>query len=135
MKVVKTEAIAELARAGAIPKRSLADRITDMNPEEREDFKKEMQTAFIAKAARTEDSAHLPCKAFNKLNGGRCTESDGCFSSGCTNPIVTREVVEDLKMKLKPVAKPLVIIQADGSALKIIGSAIIFLEAENMKGS
>ena len=50
------------------------------------------------------------------------------------NPITTREVVEDFKMKLNPVNKPLVIIQADGSALKIIGSAIIFLEAENMKG-
>ena len=37
MKVVKTAARAELARAGAIPKRSLADRINDMNPEEREE--------------------------------------------------------------------------------------------------
>ena len=93
-----------------------------------------MQTAFIAKAARGGDSAHLPCKAFNKLNGGRCTESDGCFDSGCTNPIVTREVIQDLKMKLSPVNKPMTIIQADGSALNIIGSAIIFLEAENIKG-
>ena len=105
-----------------------------MNPEERDDFQKEMQQAFIAKAARTEDSAHLPCKAFNKLNGGRCTDSDGCFDSGCTNPIVTREVIQDLKMKLSPVNKPMTIIQADGSALNIIGSAIVFLEAENMKG-
>ena len=37
MKVVKTAARAELAGAGAIPKRSLADRIKDMNPEEREE--------------------------------------------------------------------------------------------------
>ena len=74
------------------------------------------------------------CKAYNKLNGGRCTETNICFDSGYTNPITTREVVEDLKMKLNPVNKPLVIIQADGSALKIIGSNIIFLEAENIKG-
>ena len=76
----------------------------------------------------------LPCKAYNRLNGGRCTDSDGCFDSGCPNPIVTREVVQDLKMKLSPVTKPLTIIQADGSALNIIGSEIIFLEAENLKG-
>ena len=106
IKVVKTAARAELAGAGAIPKRSLADKINYMNPEEREDFKKEMQTAFIAKAARGGDSAHLPCKAYNKLNGGRCTETDGCFDSGCTNPITTSEVVEDLKMKLNLVNKP-----------------------------
>ena len=98
IKTVRTVARAELAGAGAIPKRSLADRINEMNPAEREDFQKEMQTAFIAKAARTEDSAHLPCKVYNKLNGGRCTDSDGCFDSGCTNPIVTREVTQDLKI-------------------------------------
>ena len=43
-------------------------------------------------------------------------------------------MTQDLKMKLSPVNKPLTIIQADGSALNIIGSAIIFLEAENLKG-
>ena len=73
VKTVKTAARAEIAGAGiTLPRRSLADRINDMNPEEREDFKKEMKTAFIAKAARGGDSAHLPCKAYNTLNGGRC---------------------------------------------------------------
>ena len=88
-----------------------------------------MKNAFIAKAARSEDNAHLPCKVYNKLNGGRGTDSDGC-----TNPIVTREVTEDLKMKLSSVINPLTIIQADGSALKVIGSSVLFLEAENLKG-
>ena len=60
MKTVRTVARAELAGAGAIPKRPLTDRNNDMNPEEREDFKKEMQTAFIDKADRGGDSTHLP---------------------------------------------------------------------------
>ena len=47
---------------------------------------------------------------------------------------MTREVTEDLKMKLSPVTKPLTIIQADGSALNVIGSSVLFLEAENLKG-
>ena len=71
---------------------------------------------------------------YNTLNGGRCSDTDGCFDSGCTHPLVTREVTEDLKMKLDPVTTPLRIIQADGSALEFIGSAILYLEAENMKG-
>ena len=50
-KVGKTAARAELAGAGAILKRSLTDRNNKMDPEEREDFQKEMQKAFIAKAA------------------------------------------------------------------------------------
>ena len=126
LSLAKTAARVELSGAGAIPRRSLADRINSMNPEERDDFQKEMQQAFIAKAARTEDSDHLPCKAFNKLNGGRCTDSDGCFYSGCTNPIVTREVIQDLKMKLSPVNKPVTIIQADGSALNYWFSIHLF---------
>ena len=93
-----------------------------------------MSFAFLAKAARSDDNAHLPCKIYNKLNGGRGTDSDGCFDSGCTNPIVTREVTQDLKMQLDPVINPLKIIQADGSALNVIGSSILYLEAENMKG-
>ena len=125
---------AELDR-GAIPKRSLADKINEMDPEQREDFAKEIKHAWIAKAARSSsDNAHLPCKVFTKLNGGRSCDTDGCFDSGCTHPLVTREVTEDLKMKLDPVTTPLRIIQADGSALEIIGSVILYLEAENMKG-
>ena len=125
---------AEIER-GAIPKKSLADKINELDPEQREDFAKEINYAWIAKAARSsEDNAHLPCKVYNKLNGGRCTDSDGCFDSGCTHPLVTREVTEDLKIKLDPVITPLKIIQADGSALKIIGSAILYLESENLKG-
>ena len=130
----KRIARAELDR-GAIPKRSLADKINEMDPEQREDFAKEIKHAWIAKAARSSsDNAHLPCKVLNKLNGGRCSNTDGCFDSGCTHPLVTREVTEDLKIKLEPVTTPLRTIQADGTALEIIGSVILYLEAENMKG-
>ena len=97
------EARAEVER-GAIPKKSLSDKINEMDPEQREDFAKEISYAWMAKAARSsEDNAHLPCKVYNKLNRGRCTDSDGCFDSVCTHPLVTREVTEDLKMKLDPV--------------------------------
>ena len=131
---VRTAARAEITGGGPIPKRSLADKINEMDPAEREDFQNQMKKAFLAKTARSEDSAHLPCKVYSKLNGGRCTDSDGRLDSGCTNPIITREVTEDLKIKLSPIINPLTIIQADGSALKVIGSSILFLEAENLKG-
>ena len=87
----------ELAGGRAITKRSLADKINEMDPAERKDFQTQMEKAFLAKAARSGDSAHFPCKVYNKLNGWRCADSDGCFDSGCTNLIVTREVF-DLKI-------------------------------------
>ena len=50
-----------MARAEVVlPKKTLAERINEMNPEQKEDFQKEMKTAFIAKAARGGDNAHLP---------------------------------------------------------------------------
>ena len=52
---------AELAGGGAIPKRSLADTINQMDPAGREEFQTQMKNPFIAKAARSGDSAHLPC--------------------------------------------------------------------------
>ena len=134
MKPPERIARAELDR-GAIPKRSLADKINEMDPEQRDDFAKEIKMAWIAKAARSSsDNAHLECKVFTKLNGGRSCDTDGYFDSGCTHPLVTREVTEDLKLKLDPVTAPLRIIQADGSALDVIGSVVLYLEAENMKG-
>ena len=78
--VKRTVARAEVARSEvALPRKSVADRIKGMNPEQREDFKKEMKTAFIAKAARGRDNAHLPCRAYTKLNGGRSAKTDGVF--------------------------------------------------------
>ena len=57
---IRTVARAELTGGGAIPKRSLADKINEMDPAEREDFQNQMKNAFLAKSARTEDRAHLP---------------------------------------------------------------------------
>ena len=93
-----------VARAEVVlPKKSLAERINEMNPEQKEDFKREMKTAFIAKAARGGDNAHLPCRAYTRLNGGRSAKINGVFDSGCTAPITTKQVIDDMKMKLERV--------------------------------
>jgi len=118
----------------ALPKNSLAKRINDMNPEQKEDFKRKMKTAFIAKAAREGDNAQLPCRAYTRLNGGRSARTDRVFDSGCTAPIMTKTVIEDMKMKPDPVKEPFEIIQADRTPLWLIGSATIFLESDNLKG-
>ena len=88
-----------VARAEVVlPKKTLAERINEMNPEQKEDFKKEMKTAFIAKAARGGVNSHLPCRAYTRLNGGRSAGTDGVFDSGCTAPITTKAVIDDMKM-------------------------------------
>ena len=86
-----------------------------------------MKTAFIVKAARGGDNAHLPCRAYTRLTGGRSARTDGVFDSGCTAPIMTKTVIDDMKMKLDPVKEPFEIIEADGTPLRLVGSAKIFL--------
>ena len=44
-----------------LPKKTLAERINEMDPEQTEEFKREMNSAFIAKSARGRDNSHLPC--------------------------------------------------------------------------
>jgi len=47
---------------------------------------------------------------------------------------MTKSAIDDMKMKLNPVKEPFEIIQADGTPLRLIGSATIFLESDNLKG-
>ena len=58
-----------IARAEVVlPKKTLAKSINEMDPEQKEEFKKEMHTAFIAKSVRGGDNSHLPCQAYTLLN-------------------------------------------------------------------
>ena len=60
-----------------------------MNKEERKKLGENVGKAFCkrAKAARSSlDNAQMTVKACAKLNGGKTTESEGTFDSGCTFP-------------------------------------------------
>ena len=76
----------------------------------------------------------MTVKACAKLNGGKTTESEGTFDSGCTFPLTTTQVVEDLDLKKEPLTEVSDIYQADGTALKLLGNVRMFLESENLIG-
>ena len=52
-----------VARAEVVlPKKTLAERINEMDPEQKEEFKKEMHAAFIDKSVRGGDNLIIPVK-------------------------------------------------------------------------
>ena len=66
------------------------------------DLMKNIGKAFCkrAKLARSGDNTSLCMKACSRLNGGNTRETDGTFNTGCTYPVTTTQVVEDLKLEL-----------------------------------
>ena len=53
-----------------------------------------------------------------------------CWVTGCTFPISSLAVIKQLKADIIPLTQDLTIIEASGSELKILGTAIIFMESE-----
>ena len=105
-----------------------------MDKEERKRLDGNIGKAFCkrAKTARSGDNAQLTMKACSRLNGGKTTETERTFDSGCTFPVTTTQMVEDLNLEIEPLDEVSEIFQADGTRLKLLGSVRMFL---NLKTS
>ena len=90
--------------------------MNDMNKEERKKFDESIAQAFCrrAKAAKSGDNASMTMNVWPRLNGGESTETEGTLDTGCTHPVTTITVVEDLKLEIEPLREVSEIIQADG---------------------
>ena len=86
-----------------------------MNKEERKKFDENIAEAFCrrAKTAKSGDNASMTLNSWSRLNGGKSTETEGAFDTGCTHPVTTTAVVEDLKLEIESLREVSKIIQAD----------------------
>ena len=107
-----------------------------MDKDERKKLEGNIGKAFCKryKAARSRDNAQLTMEACSRLNGGKTTETEGTFDSGCTLPVTTTQVVEDRNLEIVPLDEVSEIIQADGKPLKLLGPVRMYLESENLNG-
>ena len=64
----------------------------------------------------------MTMNALPRLNGGESTEKEGTLDTGCTHPVTTIAVVEDLKLEIEPLGEISEIIQADRQSLKLLKS-------------
>ena len=71
-------------------------------------------------------------KVYKKINEKNGVTATCCWDTGCTFPISSLAVIKQLKADIIPLTQDLTIIEASGSELKILGTAILFLESETL---
>ena len=62
------------------------------------------------------------------------TNTDAIMDSGCTYPLTTMTVTQAIKMKVTPLSRELIIVEASGKNLEILGVVRVFLEADVLGG-
>ena len=75
-----------LARAKlVVSSRNLSQQIDEIKQYERKRFGNEIARAYCkkARAAREGDTVSMRCTAWSKVNGGKSTDTDGVFDTGC----------------------------------------------------
>ena len=112
-------------------KTGLNAKLRNMSPEERDIWGKEI---FKALKAKSNDSPIVKGKMWSKRNGGRNTSVESIMDSGCTHPITTTGVTKALDIEIEPLEEPLLIVEASGKLLTILGSVKLFLEADVLGG-
>ena len=71
---------------------------------------------------------------YRDSRGKRGTQVNTCWDTGCTFPIASLEVINQLKAKITPLTQDLTIVEASGSTLSLLGTASIFLESDVLGG-
>ena len=97
--------------------------LSGMDPE----IVKEMLRAMRA----AKDSSPMTItNMYRDVKGKTGIQVNTCWDSGCTFPIASLEVVNQLKAKIWPLTQSLTIVEASGSPLTLLGTASIFIESD-----
>ena len=122
----------EIARKALF--RDLNEELSNMSEEATKEWGQGIFKALKAKSAKSDDSPIVMGKIWSKINGGISTNVDAIMDSGCTHPLTTMSVTEAIKMKVTPLSRDLVIVEASGKNLRILGTVRMFLEADVLGG-
>ena len=118
----------------ALFKGSLNEELSAMSIEESKAWGKQVFSALKAKSARAEDNPVVRAIVHSKLHGGRSTSADTIMDSGCTYPLTTMLVAEAIKKKVQTLTRELIIVEASGKKLEILGTVKFNLEADVLGG-
>ena len=76
-----------------------------------------------------DDSPMTVTTVYKKAKEKNGVSATTCWDTGCTFPISSLAVIKQLKSDIIPLTQDLTIIEASGSELKILGTAIIFMQS------
>ena len=90
--------------------------------------------AYSAKSVEDEENSVVKGRVWTKLNGGTSFKTYTIMNSGCTYPLTTKTVTDEMKDEIKPLKESLTIDEASGKSLEVLDTVKMFLEAEVLGG-
>ena len=120
------------------PNTARANRVFSANKAVRTNFNLELSNmdpeivkeVLRAMRASKDSSPMTTTTMYRDSRGKRGTQVNTCWDTGCTFPIASLEVINQLKAKVTPLTQDLTIVEASGSTLSLMGTASIFLESD-----
>ena len=77
-----------------------------------------------------DDSPMTDTMVYKNIKEKNGVVASTCWDTGCTFPISSLAVIKQLKADIIPLTQDLTVIEASGSELKILGTAIIFMKSK-----
>ena len=103
---------------------SLEEELKNMSEEEHAKFGDSVFQSLKVKTAKAQSSPLLRAKIFPSRHSNGGTEEDMCADTGCTKPIIGTEICREQKISIQPLAGGMVIADASGNKLNIIGTSV-----------
>ena len=106
-----------------------------MSEEDHTKFGDSVFKALKAKTAKTQSSPLFRATVFPSRQSNKGREEDLCADTGCTKPIVGAEICREQKIHIQPLAGGMTITDASGNKLNIIGTAVFYIQSNQVLGN
>ena len=110
------------------------EELSNLREDHKREFCESMFKAYRAKSVEDEENSVVKGRVWTRLNGGTSFKTDTIMDSGCTYPVTTKTVTDEMKDEIKPLKESLTIYEPSGKSLEVLGTEKMFLEAEVLGG-
>ena len=113
---------------------NLNDELEIMSKEDIEALGQSIFSVLKAKSAKETDSPILKGKVFSTRKSTKGLYEDLVCDSGCTKTIVSKQICQDLTIQISPLSSSMIITDASGNSLNIIGTAKFYISNTQVLG-
>ena len=113
---------------------SLHEELEGMLEDEQISLGKNIFSAMKAKASRENDSPIIKGKVYQNRKTDKYSCESLVMDTGCTKPIISEAIVEDLNIQVKPLSRNMTIVDASGRSLDITGTVKVYVSSQALDG-
>ena len=86
-----------------------------------------------AKASRENDSPIIKGRVYRNRKTDKYSCESLVMDTGCTKPIISEAIVEDLNIQVKPLSRNMTIVDASGMSLDITGTVKVYVSSRTQE--